>query len=159
MSNSLSRFSPTNVWDSAPEGSLGLVLIPSGGAYTVEATSSTGGGNVPKLGESDTSWQEVATAKGKWVYRRYNGLLLVKPAGDYSQPPSLTAGNNTIFQIPSPYRDGIQTTIAPIYKNIGNELSHDGSYIKIEPGGNVVINAKSSSVYVIPTVVASTGLS
>lgn len=159
MSNSLSRFSPTSVWDSAPEGSLGLVLVPSGGAYTVEATSSAGGGNVPKLGESDTSWQEVATAKGKWVYRRYNGLLLVKPAGDYSQPPTLTAGNNTIFQIPSPYRDGIQTTIAPIYKNIGNELSHDGSYIKIEPGGNVVLNAKSASIYVIPTVVASTGLS
>nr|DAP55935.1 MAG TPA: hypothetical protein [Caudoviricetes sp.] len=159
MSNSLSRFSPTNVWDSAPEGSLGLALVPSGGAYTVEATSSVGGGNVPKIGESDTSWQETATAKGKWVYRRYNGLLLVKPAGDYSQPPMLTAGNNTIFQIPSPYRDGIQTTIAPIYKNIGNELTHDGSYIKIEPGGNVVINAKSASIYVIPTVVASTGLS
>lgn len=159
MSNSLSRFSPTATWDSLPEGSLGLALVPSGGAYTVEATSSAGGPSVPKLGESDTSWQETATAKGKWVYRRYNGLLLVKPAGDYSQPPVLTAGNNTIFQIPSPYRDGIQTTIAPIYKNIGNELSHDGSYIKIEPGGNVVINAKSASIYVIPTVVASTGLS
>lgn len=159
MSNSLSRFSPTRTWDSPPEGSLGLALIPSGGAYTVEATSSAGGGNVPKLGESDTSWQETATAKGKWVYRRYNGLLLVKPAGDYSQPPALTAGNNTIFQVPSPYRDGIQTTVAPIYKNVGNELSYDGSYIKIEPGGNVVLNAKSSSTYVIPTVVASTGLS
>lgn len=159
MSNSLSRFSPTATWDSLPEGALGLALIPSGGAYTVEATSSASGGNVPKLGESDTSWQEIATAKGKWVYRRYNGLLLVKPAGDYSQPPALSQGNNTIFQIPSPYRDGIQTTIAPIYKNIGNELSHDGSYIKIEPGGNVVLNAKSSSIYVIPTVVASTGLS
>lgn len=159
MSNSLSRFSPTATWDSPPEGSLGLALVPSGGAYTVEAISSAGGGNVPKLGESDTSWQEVATAKGKWVYRRYNGLLLVKPAGDYSQPPALTAGNNTIFQVPSPYRDGIQTTIAPIYKNIGNELAHDGSYIKIEPGGNVVLNAKSASIYVIPTVVASTGLS
>lgn len=159
MSNSLSRFSPTNVWDSLPDGSLGLALVPSGGAYTVEATSSAGGGNVPKLGESDTSWQEIATAKGKWVYRRYNGLLLVKPAGDYSQPPALTQGNNTIFQIPSPYRDGIQTTIAPIYKNIGNELAYDGSYIKIEPGGNIVLNAKSASIYVIPTVVASTGLS
>lgn len=159
MSNSLSRFSPTSVWDSLPDGSLGLALVPSGGAYTVEATSSAGGPSVPKLGESDASWQETATAKGKWVYRRYNGLLLVKPAGDYSQPPALTAGNNTIFQIPSPYRDGIQTTIAPIYKNIGNELSHDGSYVKIEPSGNVILNAKSSSIYVIPTVVASTGLS
>lgn len=164
MSNSLSRFSPTATWDSLPEGSLGLALVPSGGAYTVEATSSVGGGggqggNVPKLGESDTSWQEQSTAKGKWIYRRYNGLLLVKPAGDYSQPPALTAGNNTIFQIPSPYRDGIQTTVAPIYKNIGNELQADGSYIKVEPNGNVVVNAKASAVYVIPTVVASTGLS
>lgn len=160
----LGKFSVSNIADSAPSGSLGVALVPNGGSYSLVATSSTGGGggqggNVPKLGESDTSWQETATAKGKWVYRRYNGLLLVKPAGDYSQPPTLAAGNNTIFQIPSPYRDGIQTTVAPIYKNVGNELSHDGSYIKIEPGGNVVLNAKSSSIYVIPTVVASTGLS
>lgn len=158
MSNSLSRFSPTNVWDSAPEGSLGLALIPSGGAYTVEATSSVGGGNVPKLGESDSAWAEQATSKGKWLYRRYNGMLLLKPDGQYSQTPTLNQGNNVVFNIPTPYRDGIQTTVAPMLKNIGSELLHDGSYIRVDPGGNVTLNAKSAALYVVPTVIIPTGL-
>nr|DAX66908.1 MAG TPA: hypothetical protein [Caudoviricetes sp.] len=158
MSNSLSRFSPTNVWDSLPDGSLGLALVPSGGAYTVEATSSAGGANVPKLGESDSAWSEQATSKGKWLYRRYNGMLLLKPDGPYSQTPPLNQGNNVVFNIPAPYRDGIQTTVAPILKNIGNELSHDGSYIKVDPGGNVTLNAKAATPYVVPTVLIPTGL-
>lgn len=158
MSNSLSRFSPTATWDSLPEGSLGLALIPSGGAYTVEATSSAGGANVPKLGESDSAWAEQATSKGKWLYRRYNGMLLLKPDGPYSQTPTLAQGNNVVFNIPAPYRDGIQTTIAPMLKNIGNELSHDGSYIKVDPGGNVILNAKAAALYVVPTVLIPTGL-
>ena len=158
MSNSLSRFSPTATWDSLPEGSLGLALIPSGGAYTVEATSSAGGASVPKLGESDSSWVEQATSKGKWLYRRYNGMLLLKPDGPYSQTPTLTQGNHVVFNIPAPYRDGIQTTVAPMYRNIGNELSQDGSYIKVEPGGNVTFNAKSAALYVVPTLTIPTGL-
>ena len=158
MSNSLSRFSPTAIWGSPPEGSLGLALIPSGGAYTVEATSSAGGANVPKLGESDSAWTEQATSKGKWLYRRYNGMLLLKPDGPYSQTPTLNQGNNVVFNIPAPYRDGIQTTIAPMLKNIGNELSHDGSYIKVDPGGNVTLNAKATALYVVPTVLIPTGL-
>ena len=158
MSNSLSRFSPTATWDSLPEGSLGLALIPSGGAYTVEATSSAGGANVPKLGESDGAWAEQATSKGKWLYRRYNGMLLLKPDGPYSQTPTLAQGNNVVFNIPAPYRDGIQTTVSPIFKNIGNELSYDGSYIKVDPGGNVALNAKAAALYVVPTVLIPTGL-
>lgn len=158
MSNSLSRFSPTTTWDSLPEGSLGLALIPSGGAYTVEATSSTGGASVPKLGESDSSWVEQATSKGKWLYRRYNGMLLLKPDGPYSQTPTLSLGNNVVFNIPAPYRDGIQATVAPMLKNISNELSHDGSYIKVDPGGNVTLNAKAAAPYVVPTVIIPTGL-
>lgn len=158
MSNSLSRFSPTATWDSLPEGSLGLALIPSGGAYTVEATSSAGGANVPKLGESDGAWVEQATSKGKWLYRRYNGMLLLKPGGQYSQTPTLNQGNNVVFNIPAPYRDGIQTTVAPMFKNAGNELSHDGSYIKVDPGGNVALNAKAAALYVVPTVLIPTGL-
>lgn len=158
MSNSLSRFSPTATWDSLPEGALGLALIPSGGAYTVEATSSAGGASVPKLGESDSAWVEQATSKGKWLYRRYNGILLLKPDGPYSQTPTLTQGNNVVFNIPAPYRDGIQATVAPMLKNIGNELSHDGSYIKVDPGGNVTLNAKASALYVVPTVIIPTGL-
>lgn len=158
MSNSLSRFSPTTTWDSLPEGSLGLALIPSGGAYTVEATSSAGGANVPKLGESDGAWAEQATSKGKWLYRRYNGMLLLKPDGPYSQTPALNQGNNVVFNIPAPYRDGIQTTVAPMLKNIGNELLNDGSYIKVDPGGNVTLNAKTAALYVVPTVLIPTGL-
>lgn len=158
MSNSLSRFSPTATWDSLPEGSLGLALIPSGGAYTVEATSSAGGASVPKLGESDSAWVEQATSKGKWLYRRYNGMLLLKPDGPYSQTPALTQGSNVVFNIPAPYRDGIQTTVAPMYRNIGNELSQDGSYIKVEPGGNVTLNAKAPAPYVVPTLTIPTGL-
>lgn len=158
MSNSLSRFSPTNTWDSLPEGSLGLALIPSGGAYTIEATSSAGGANVPKLGESDGAWVEQVTSKGKWLYRRYNGMLLLKPDGPYSQTPTLNQGNNVVFNIPTPYRDGIQATVAPMLKNIGNELSHDGSYIKVDPGGNVTLNAKAAALYVVPTVLIPTGL-
>ena len=158
MSNSLSRFSPTATWDSLPEGSLGLALIPSGGAYTVEATSSAGGASVPKLGESDSAWVEQATSKGKWLYRRYNGMLLLKPDGPYSQTPTLDQGNRVVFNIPAPYRDGIQTTVAPMYRNIGNELSQDGSYIKVEPGGNVTINAKAAALYVVPTLTIATGL-
>ena len=158
MSNSLSRFSPTATWDSLPEGSLGLALIPSGGAYTVEATSSAGGASVPKLGESDGAWVEQATSKGKWLYRRYNGMLLLKPDGPYSQTPTLAQGNNVVFNIPAPYRDGVQTTVAPMFKNIGNELSHDGSYIKVDPGGNVTLNAKAAALYVVPTLTIPTGL-
>jgi hypothetical protein len=158
MSNSLSRFSPTATWSSLPEGSLGLALIPSGGAYTVEATSSAGGASVPKLGESDNAWVEQNTAKGKWLYRRYNGMLLLKPDGPYSQTPALAQGNNVVFNIPAPYRDGIQTTVAPMYRNMGNELSQDGSYIKIDPGGNVTLNAKNAALYVVPTLTIPTGL-
>lgn len=149
MSNSLSRFSPTNVWDSAPEGSLGLALVPSGGAYTVEATSSAGGGNVPKLGESDTSWIEQATTKGAWMYRRYNGLLFIKPKGQYSVVGGLTAGANTVFQIPQPYRDNIEAAVGVLINNSTKRT--DGSNIVIDNLGNVVINAQAAGTYIVPT--------
>lgn len=161
----LGKFSVSNVVDSAPSGSLGVVLVPNGGSYSLAATSSTGGGggggftgNVPKLGESDNAWIDQNTSKGKWLYRRYNGILLLKPDGPYSQTPALAQGNNVIFNIPAPYRDGIQATVAPILKNVGNELLHDGSYIKVDPGGNVTLNAKAAAPYVIPTLVIPTGL-
>ena len=149
MSNSLSRFSPTNVWDSAPEGSLGLALVPSGGAYTVEATSSAGGGNVPKLGESDTNWVEQATTKGTWMYRRYNGLLFIKPKGQYSVVGGLTAGANTVFQIPQPYRDNIETAVGALVNNSTKRT--DGSNITVDSLGNVAINAQAAGTYIVPT--------
>lgn len=149
MSNSLSRFSPTNVWDSAPEGSLGLALIPSGGAYTIEATSSASGGNVPKLGESDTNWVEQATTKGAWMYRRYNGLLFIKPKGQYSVVGGLTAGANTVFQIPQPYRDNIEAAVGVLINNTTKRT--DGSNIVIDNLGNVVVNAQAAGTYIVPT--------
>ena len=149
MSNSLSRFSPTATWDSPPEGSLGLALIPSGGAYTVEATSSVGGGNVPKLGESDTSWQEQATTKGTWMYRRYNGILFLKPKGQYSVVGGLTAGANTVFQIPQPYRDNVETAVGTLVNNSTKRT--DGSNITVDNLGNVVINAQAAGSYIVPT--------
>lgn len=149
MSNSLSRFSPTVTWDSLPEGSLGLALVPSGGAYTVEATSSAGGGNVPKLGESDTNWVEQATTKGTWMYRRYNGLLFIKPKGQYSVVGGLTAGSNTVFQIPQPYRDNIETAVGVLINNTTKRT--DGSNITIDNLGNVVVNAQAAGTYIVPT--------
>nr|DAJ31034.1 MAG TPA: hypothetical protein [Caudoviricetes sp.] len=149
MSNSLSRFSPTATWDSLPEGSLGLALVPSGGAYTVEATSSAGGGNVPKLGESDTNWVEQATTKGTWMYRRYNGLLFIKPKGQYSVVGGLTAGANTVFQIPQPYRDNIETSVGVLINNSTKRT--DGSNITIDNLGNVAINAQAAGTYIVPT--------
>lgn len=149
MSNSLSRFSPANVWDSLPDGSLGLALVPSGGAYTVEATSSAGGGNVPKLGESDTNWVEQITTKGTWIYRRYNGLLFIKPKGQYSVVGGLTAGANVVFQIPQPYRDNIETAASALINNTTKRA--DGSNVVIDNLGNVTINAQAAGAYIVPT--------
>jgi hypothetical protein len=149
MSNSLSRFSPTNVWNSAPEGSLGLVLVPSGGAYTVEATSSNGG-HVPKLGESDSSWQEIAGAKGIWVYRRYNGVLFIKPKGAYSSVSGLALGETQILQIPQPYRDGLETAAASIVHTATKKT--DGSAIMVNQFGQLSItSATANGSYTIPT--------
>ena len=149
MSNSLSRFSPTATWDSLPEGSLGLALIPSGGAYTVEATSSAGGANVPKLGESDGAWVEQATTKGTWMYRRYNGVLFLKPKGQYSVVGGLTANNNTVFQIPQPYRDNIETAAGSLVNNSTKRT--DGSTILVDNLGNVTISAAADGTYIVPT--------
>lgn len=150
MSNSLSRFSPTSVWDSLPEGSLGLALIPSGGAYTVEATSSAGGANVPKLGESDGSWQEITGAKGIWVYRRYNGVLFIKPKGAYSSVSGLALGETQILQIPQPYRDGLETAAASIVHTATKKT--DGSAIMVNQFGQLSItSATANGSYTIPT--------
>lgn len=149
MSNSLSRFSPTATWDSPPDGSLGLALIPSGGAYTIEATSSVGGGNVPKLGESDNAWVEQSTVRGTWMYRRYNGVLFLKPKGQYSVVGGLTAGNNTVFQIPQPYRDNIETAASSLVNNSTKRA--DGSTILVDSLGNVIISAAAAGAYIVPT--------
>lgn len=149
MSNSLSRFSPTATWDSLPEGSLGLALIPSGGAYTVEATSSAGGANVPRLGESDGAWVEQSTTKGTWMYRRYNGVLFLKPKGQYSVVGGLTANNNTVFQIPQPYRDNIETAAGSLVNNSTKRT--DGSTILVDNLGNVTISAAAAGTYIVPT--------
>ena len=150
MSNSLSRFSPTTTWGSLPKGSLGLALIPSGGAYTVEATSSAGGGNVPKLGESDSSWQEIIGAKGIWVYRRYNGVLFIKPKGAYSSVSGLALGETQILQIPQPYRDGLETVAASIVHTATKKT--DGSAIMVNQFGQLSItSATANGSYTIPT--------
>lgn len=148
----LGKFSVSNVVDGAPSGSLGVVLVPNGGSYSLAATSSTGGGqggNVPKLGESDTSWIEQATTKGIWMYRRYNGLLFIKPKGQYSVVGGLTAGTNTVFQIPQPYRDNIEAAIGTLVNNSTKRT--DGSNITIDNLGNVVINAQAAGAYIVPT--------
>ena len=151
----LGKFSVSNVVDSAPGGSLGVVLVPNGGSYSLAATSSTGGGgggqggNVPKLGESDTNWIEQATTKGTWMYRRYNGLLFIKPKGQYSVVGGLTAGTNTIFQIPQPYRDNIETAVGVLINNSTKRA--DSSNIAIDNLGNVVINAQVAGTYIVPT--------
>lgn len=150
MSNSLSRFSPTATWDSLPEGSLGLALVPSGGAYTVEATSSAGGPSVPKLGESDSSWQEITGAKGIWVYRRYNGVLFIKPKGAYSSVSGLALGETQILQIPQPYRDGLETAAASIVHTATKKT--DGSAIMVNQFGQLSItSATANGSYTIPT--------
>lgn len=150
MSNSLSRFSPTSVWDSLPDGSLGLALVPSGGAYTVEATSSAGGPSVPKLGESDSSWQEITGAKGIWVYRRYNGVLFIKPKGAYSSVSGLALGETQILQIPQPYRDGLETAAASIVHTATKKT--DGSAIMVNQFGQLSItSATANGSYTIPT--------
>lgn len=149
MSNSLSRFSPTSVWDQLPEGSLSLALVPSGGAYTVEATSSNSG-NVPKLGESDSSWQEITGAKGIWVYRRYNGVLFIKPKGAYSSVSGLALGETQILQIPQPYRDGLETAAASIVHTATKKT--DGSAIMVNQFGQLSItSATANGSYTIPT--------
>lgn len=158
----LGRFSVSNVVDSAPSGSLGVVLVPNGGSYSLAATSSTGGGggqggNVPKLGESDTTWQTQSTVRGEWMYRRYNGLLLVKGPGKFSQMPGGVPGTITLFRLPDGYRDNVHVTMAPIYK-AGNPNVADGSFIRVDDAGNVSVTVQSNSAYVIPTVVVPTGL-
>ncbi|MDO4642222.1 MAG: hypothetical protein Q4A74_00095 [Cardiobacteriaceae bacterium] len=158
----LGRFSVSNIADSAPSDSLGVVLVPNGGSYSMMATSSTGGiggqgGNVPKLGESDTKWQKQATVRGEWLYRRYNGILLVKGPGEFSQMPGGSPGTVVLFRLPEGYRDGVHVTMAPIYK-AGNPNTADGSFIRIDNAGNVSVTVQSNSAYVIPTVVVPTGL-
>lgn len=148
----LGKFSVSNVLDSAPSGSYGVVLVPNGGSYSLAATSSTGGGagpNVPKLGESDSSWVEQATTRGTWMYRRYNGILFLKPKGQYSVVGGLTAGANTVFQIPQPYRDNIETAIGALINNTTKRT--DGSNIAVDNLGNVVINAQAAGAYIVPT--------
>lgn len=159
----LGKFSVSNIVDSAPSGSLGVVLVPNGGSYSLAATSSTGGGgggqggNVPKLGESDTAWQTQSTVRGEWMYRRYNGLLLVKGPGKFSQMPGGAPGTLTLFRLPDGYRDNVHVTMAPIYK-AGNPNVADGSFIRVDDAGNVSVTVQSNSAYVIPTVVVPTGL-
>lgn len=150
MSNSLSRFSPTATWDSLPEGSLGLALVPSGGAYTVEATSSAGGPSVPKLGESDSSWQEIIGTKGIWVYRRYNGILFIKPKGAYSSVSGLALGETQILQIPQPYRDGLETAATALIHTATKKT--DGSAIMVNQFGQLSItSATANGSYTVPT--------
>lgn len=150
MSNSLSRFSPTATWDSLPEGSLGLALVPSGGAYTVEATSSAGGPSVPKLGESDSNWQEITGAKGIWVYRRYNGILFIKPKGAYSSVSGLALGETQILQIPQPYRDGLETAATALIHTVTKKT--DGSAIMVNQFGQLSItSATANGSYTVPT--------
>lgn len=150
MSNSLSRFSPTATWDSLPDGSLGLALIPSGGAYTVEATSSAGGPSVPKLGESDSSWQEITGTKGVWVYRRYNGILFIKPKGAYSSVSGLALGETQILQIPQPYRDGLETAASALIHTVTKKT--DGSAIMVNQFGQLSItSATANGSYTVPT--------
>lgn len=150
MSNSLSRFSPTTTWDSLPDGSLGLALIPSGGAYTVEATSSAGGPSVPKLGESDSSWQEITGTKGVWVYRRYNGILFIKPKGAYSSVSGLALGETQILQIPQPYRDGLETAASALIHTVTKKT--DGSAIMVNQFGQLSItSATANGSYTVPT--------
>lgn len=146
----LGKFSVGNIVDSAPSGSLGVMLVPNGGSYSLVATSSTsGGGNVPKLGESDTAWQEQSTVRGTWMYRRYNGVLFLKPKGQYSVVGGLTAGNNVVFQIPQPYRDNIETIVGSLVNNSTKRA--DGSTILIDNLGNVTISAASAGAYIVPT--------
>ena len=149
----LGKFSVSNVLDSAPSDSYGVVLVPNGGSYSMAATKTVGGGgqggNVPKLGESDSSWVEQATTKGTWMYRRYNGLLFIKPKGQYSVVGGLTAGANTVFQIPQPYRDNIETAVGVLVNNSTKRT--DGSNITIDNLGNVVINAQTAGTYIMPT--------
>lgn len=151
----LGKFSVSNIVDSAPSGSLGVVLVPNGGSYSLAATSSTGGGgggqggNVPKLGESDTNWVEQATTKGTWMYRRYNGLLFIKPKGQYSVVGGLAAGANTVFQIPQPYRDNIETAVGVLVNNTTKRT--DGSNVAVDNLGNVAINAQTAGTYIVPT--------
>lgn len=150
MSNSLSRFSPTATWDSLPEGALGLALIPSGGAYTVEATSSAGGPSVPKLGESDSSWQEAVGTKGIWVYRRYNGVLFIKPKGPYSSVSGLALGETQILQIPQPYREGLETAASALIHTASKKT--DGSAIMMNQFGQLSItSATANGSYTVPT--------
>lgn len=151
----LGKFSVSNIVDSAPSGSLGVVLVPNGGSYSMAATSSTGGGgsgqggNVPKLGESDSAWVEQSTTKGIWMYRRYNGVLFLKPKGQYSVVGGLAAGNNAVFQIPQPYRDNIETAASSLVNNSTKRA--DGSTILIDNLGNVTISAVAAGTYVVPT--------
>lgn len=154
----LGKFSVSNVVDSAPSGSLGVVLVPNGGSYSLAATSSTGGGgggksgNVPKLGESDTAWQEQSTVRGTWMYRRYNGILFIKGPGKYSQiPGSAPASNLNLFRLPEGVRDGVQVTVAPLFK-AGTPPSSDGSLVRIDDGGNISITTTSNSAYIVPTI-------
>lgn len=151
----LGKFSVSNIVDSAPSGSLGVVLVPNGGSYSLAATSSTGGGgggqggNVPKLGESDSSWIEQSTTKGVWMYRRYNGVLFLKPKGQYSVVGGLTAGTNAVFQIPQPYRDNIETAVGVLINNSTKRA--DNSTVVIDNLGNVSINAQAAGSYIVPT--------
>ena len=50
----LGRFSVSNVVDSAPNGSLGVVLVPNGGSYSLAATTAVGGAEGG--GGGDTGW-------------------------------------------------------------------------------------------------------
>lgn len=152
----LGKFSVSNVVDSAPSGSLGVVLVPNGGSYSLAATSSTGGGgggqggNVPKLGESDSSWQEITGTKGIWVYRRYNGVLFIKPKGAYSSVSGLALGDNQILQIPQPYRDGLETACASIVHTATKKA--DGSAIIVNQFGQLSItSATANGAYTVPT--------
>jgi hypothetical protein len=149
----LGKFSVSNVVDSAPSDSLGVVLAPNGGSYSLVATSSTGGGqggNVPKLGESDSSWQEITGTKGIWVYRRYNGVLFIKPKGAYSSVSGLALGETQILQIPQPYRDGLETAAASIVHTATKKA--DGSAIMVNQFGQLSItSATANGSYTVPT--------
>ena len=151
----LGKFSVSNVVDSPPSGSLGVALAPNGGSYSMIAAKTIGsgnGGNVPKLGESDTSWKEQSTVRGTWMYRRYNGILFIKGPGKYSQIPGGAPANNlSLFRLPEGVRDGVQVTVAPLFK-AGSPPSSDGSLVRVDDGGNISITTMSNGAYIVPTI-------
>lgn len=148
----LGKFSVSNVVDRAPSGSLGVVLVPNGGSYSMAATTAVGGGGGGAAAMTDTGWVQFAKAanRGTWYYRQYGKMLFVSQREDPAGKNGAQAGAYTVGQLPAQYRNKISQVSAAASSEA---VATTTAVITLSTDGTVSWNAPAAGQYFWPTLV------